>query len=243
LFGVQLIDYFLPKKQMRSEMRVGNGEGDENFMSRRRLAKIVLAAAATVAVGQDAFASTDSHSGDKILKAVERLRQGGCLLIFRHERTDVMKLDEEPFALGTCSTQRNLSNAGIASAQQTGTYIQHLKVPIGQVYASPMCRCLDTGRFMFGKVTSASELMGNWRDKSRTGKQAASELQQFAQSVVKPKTNQVLVGHHGPILRAYGVNLSEGETAVVTPAADGKLSVIATIDAHRWGDIIRDLAM
>jgi hypothetical protein len=71
------------------------------------------------------------------------LRAGGVTLYFRHVATDFGQNDER-YVEGDCSTQRNLTDAGRADARRIGGEIERLRIPIGEVRASPFCRTVET---------------------------------------------------------------------------------------------------
>ena len=41
-----------------------------------------------------------------------------------------------------------------------GSEFKALNIPVGNVIASPFCRCMDTARIAFGRVTAADEVRG-----------------------------------------------------------------------------------
>src|SRR3546814_3224802 len=106
------------------------------------------------------------HSADTEIATLTALRAGGTVIFMRHERTDVTRLDDQRFSMADCATQRNLSVAGAANSVQTGDYIRRLRIPIGDVLSSPMCRCSETARLAFGRVQAIPSLLGNWAERS-----------------------------------------------------------------------------
>ncbi len=83
---------------------------------------------------------------------VERLRAGGVVLLLRHSTTDPGVGDPPGFRLDTCSTQRNLSDAGRQRAQRLGAWAREHGLAPARVRSSAWCRCLDTGRLAFGSA-------------------------------------------------------------------------------------------
>lgn len=76
---------------------------------------------------------------------IEALRKGGLVLLFRHDRTDVTGLwDYEAYREGACDGERNLSEAGQASARAIGRAIAMLRIPIRRVISSTYCRAVDS---------------------------------------------------------------------------------------------------
>jgi hypothetical protein len=79
------------------------------------------------------------------------LRQGGVVLAFRHALAPGT-FDPPGFQLGTCSTQRNLSDEGRAQARRIGAWFQQQHLAPGAVRSSPWCRCIDTATLAFGRA-------------------------------------------------------------------------------------------
>jgi phosphohistidine phosphatase SixA len=182
----------------------------------------------------------DQHSSSAEIDALKALREGGSALVFRHERTDVTRLDDARFRMDDCATQRNLSVAGIANSQQTGDYVRRLGIAVGDVYASPMCRCVETARHAFGRVQALPALMGDWAEAKRSMEDGGRDLRALIGSHTKPKITVVFVSHFANVFSAFGLRLAEGDAAVVRLDGAGAPVVVGVISAHRWGDLLRD---
>lgn len=76
-------------------------------------------------------------------------RQGGWVMLMRHERTEAGIGDPPGFRLGDCRTQRNLSAEGRAGATALGQRLRQAQVPLAAVFSSAWCRCTDTARLAF----------------------------------------------------------------------------------------------
>jgi hypothetical protein len=158
---------------------------------------------------------------------IERLQSGGLNLFFRHAITDGQdpyKVNPPHETLSSCATQRPLNEAGRAQAREIGRRINDLGIPIGDVYASPVCRCEETARLAFGRVTTVDWLV------VRRG-QGMARLNQALRSV--PSTgfftktpsgkNNVFVGHaitfaEHLVGQEFGrPHIEEGEALVIEP--------------------------
>lgn len=82
----------------------------------------------------------------------ELARQGGVLLI-RHATTEPGLGDPPGFALGQCSSQRNLSATGQAEARGIGAWFRRHGLTPEAIFTSQWCRCQDTARLAFGDCT------------------------------------------------------------------------------------------
>ncbi len=163
---------------------------------------------------------------------LQLLRAGGNTIYFRHAETDNFS-DRANLKLGDCSTQRNLNEGGRQQSQAIGEAFRKLAIPVGEVLASPYCRCLDTARLAFGQVASAQFLYSLGQPKHPEDLARAELLRQRMLMPVAG-TNTILVSHGSPLDSVAGEFLREGEAAVVRPAAEGKLVVVARIQAEEW---------
>ena len=132
-----------------------------------------------------------------------------------------------------CATQRNLTDQGRAEARALGEHVKRLKIPIGEVLASPYCRTMETARLAFGKARATNEVRG--------GPASADDAKRYEPLKIllgtKPAagTNTVVSSHGKPFHAVAGPPyLAEGEVAVVRPEGDGRFSVIARIRLAEW---------
>ena len=121
--------------------------------------------------------ATNSDSGgpsDPNAHLVPRLRSGGVVVAFRHALAPGT-FDPPGFALGDCSTQRNLNDQGRDQARAIGRWFEQQGFKPALVRSSPWCRCLDTARLAFGsEAVQAWPALGSPRG---TSEQAYPEHQ------------------------------------------------------------------
>lgn len=72
---------------------------------------------------------------------------GGQVLLLRHALAPGTG-DPDRFRIGDCSSQRNLSEAGLVQARATGGWLRDRGVKRARVYSSQWCRCLETARLL-----------------------------------------------------------------------------------------------
>jgi hypothetical protein len=192
------------------------------------LAGSALAACAALAWAQSAALD------DKAL--VAKLRQGGVTLYFRHVATDFSQNDER-YVDGDCTTQRNLTDAGREDARRVGAEIKRLKLPVGEVRASPYCRTIETATLIFGRADRAPEARGG---------PAVAEADRYADlkkllATPPAKGTVRVIASHGNPFRAITQSqyLQEGEAAVVAPGPGDGFTVIARIPKDRWATLGR----
>ena len=161
---------------------------------------------------------------------VRSLQTGGLTLLMRHALTDADINQQE--RLGSCATQRNLTVAGREQARAIGRAIRALRIPVGQVRASPVCRTRDTAKLAFGRATLDRMLvntgiLGTEADDRRR----ARALRAFVRRPPKAGENTILVTHSPNILAASGEEtVAEGEILVL--GRGGR--IIGRVEAEQW---------
>ena len=101
-------------------------------------------------------APAPAGAGEAALLAA--LREGRAVALMRHA-TAPGTGDPAGFALGDCTTQRNLSAAGREQARATGARLRAAGIAMARIYSSQWCRCLETARLLgLGEVTELPAL-------------------------------------------------------------------------------------
>lgn len=165
----------------------------------------------------------------------EALRAGGYVFLFRHAATDWSVRDAGRGNLVDCSTQRNLSDAGRADARRIGEAVRALRIPIGAVLASPFCRTRETAELAFGKAETTPRLM--WPGSGAGPERMAAHREWMNALLGTPPPagqNTVLVSHGFVASAALGVNLAEGEAAVVRPESKRGYALVARLTPEMW---------
>ena len=159
---------------------------------------------------------------------LDALRKGGYTLYFRHTSTDFSKLDGAMKNYSDCANQRMLAEKGRDEARLIGKAIADLKIPVGEVLASPYCRTMETATLMFGRATGANEI------REEAGNNYAALKQLLAKPVAASAGNRMIAGHGTPFRAIAGPpHLSEGE-AVVLKSIGNHYVVVARITMGDW---------
>lgn len=167
--------------------------------------------------------------GEPSAELLALLRGGGYVLYLRHTSTDFSQNDARMKGFEDCANQRNLTDQGRSEARALGQHIQRLKIPIGEVLASPYCRTMETARLAFGKASATNEVRGGPAEASRY-----EPLKKLLSAPVAKGANRVISSHGNPFIALAGPPyLAEGEVAVVRPEGD-RFSVIARIRLSDW---------
>jgi hypothetical protein len=189
----------------------------------RRLG-IALAVAGAAAAASPYLASEANEA------LIERaMTDGGYVIYLRHaSRLSGPRESfnaETPLAAFTdCGEQRNLSTAGRGEAARIGLAFQAFGVPIGDVYALPLCRTRETAELAFGRAVLETQLYDPGFVERLLAERPASG------------TNTVLVDTEDQVRRVAGVALAPGEAAIFKPDGRGGFQYRGTLDQS---DLIR----
>lgn len=201
---------------------------------RRWLLPILAALVAACAAAQPV--ATDTVLAGPALR--DALLRGGYVLYFRHTSTDFGQNDEGMTSFEDCAKQRNLTDTGRAEARAIGAAIVRLKLPIGDVLASPYCRTLETARLIFGRATPAPAVRGGPATPADPDRYAA--LRKLLSTPVNGAVNTAIASHGNPF---YGVagppHLAEGEAAVIEPRGTDGFRIVAKIPKDGWDLLAR----
>jgi phosphohistidine phosphatase SixA len=189
-------------------------------------------------------AQTQWHSKPDAVRIATTLQQGGNVVFFRHATTDMLATDQRPLRdLNDCSKQRNLSPSGIAISKEIGEAIKQLGIPIGDVFANPYCRCMDTARYAFGRATARPDLYVRRTEQGWAPDEANDQLISLVATPPPAGMNTVLVGQIFNVQRTLGLTPTEGEAIVFKPDGKGGYQLVGQLTAPQWGDLVRDLVV
>lgn len=156
---------------------------------------------------------------------LDALRKGGFTLYLRHTETGSAITEQ-------CDVS-NLSAKGIAMARELGAQLKQLRIPVGRVVSSPVCRVQETAKLLeLGEI----ELSNDLAQPGKTSPAAELYVARMRQLAVLPRqgTNTVAVGHmHGGMPRHQTVDLEFGEI-IVFQAAGAAVKPVARVRAEQW---------
>ena len=166
---------------------------------------------------------------------VEALRAGGLTVLMRHMATDAVTPDPQQLDVAKCETQRNLSPLGREQAAGIHAAIEKLGIRFSRVLSSPFCRCLETGRLVFGEVEPLEILaVGDeltFAEKHERG-QAVRKLLATAPA---PGTNVALITHTGTLLYSFGLETRpEGVAHVFRPGPANTSVYLGSLAPEDW---------
>jgi phosphohistidine phosphatase SixA len=126
------------------------------------------------------------------------LKQGGKVILLRHTHVDIQE-GIGRLATGNCAAEVNLSAGGVEQAERIGETFRAHDIAVGEILASPYCRCMDTGRLAFGHATAVQYLMP-------PGVVSGSQVK-----LNNERTLQELLKHRGPsnlVMITHDLNIS-----------------------------------
>lgn len=194
---------------------------------------LLLVAPGALSAGQLSGDTSPKLSGAALMK---ELQKGGHIIYFRHGATnDHGEKDVSDADLDDCARQRNLSDAGQAQTKEIGAAFKALRIPVGEVYSSPYCRCLDTARNIFGKAAKnkALHFAIHLRTTDRTS--ITTQLLALLAKVPPQGTNTALVSHTANLQEAVGIwPKPEGVAHVFKPSGDGTFTYVGVMQPEAW---------
>jgi phosphohistidine phosphatase SixA len=179
-------------------------------------------------------APAQTLSGEALVKA---LRGGGYVIVMRHTSSPRDVPDKRTANPDNVKPERQLDEVGRTTATAVGKALRDLKIPIGDVLASPTYRALETVRYaQLGNPRTYPELGDNGQSmQGGTEAQAAwlrSRVTQFPSG-----SNTILVTHLPNIAGAFpqsASGLDDGESLVFGPDGKGGATLVARIKIEAW---------
>lgn len=182
-------------------------------------ARILLALAVLL------FPATQADASEEA--AWEALSQPGAIAIMRHAVAPGTG-DPSNFALGDCSTQRNLDARGREQAKTIGRAFRERGIDIDRVLTSQWCRCRETAALLdLGPVEDLPALNSFFQDRSTRDRQT-TEVKAVLENL--PKGERVmLVTHQVNISALTGRPTASGQVLVLKRLPGGSVEVLGDI--------------
>lgn len=197
----------------------------------RRTIAVLCAASALGALAQERSAGPDPAHALAGAPLVSALRKGGYTLYFRHTATDFSQNDSAMTRYDDCTSQRNLTELGRQQGRAIAESVRALKLPIGEVLASPFCRTMETGRLIFGRAESSADVRGH---RGAGGAPDYTRLAKLLSTPPRTGTLRAIASHGNPFRGVAGLPyLAEGEAAVVKPLGND-FAIVARIRVDDW---------
>lgn len=168
---------------------------------------------------------------------VSTLRQGGYVLVMRHASSPREAPDKATANADNIRLERQLDEAGRASATAMGKALRALRIPIGDVLTSPTYRALQTVTLaQFEHPTPVVELGdGGQSMQGITDAQATWLRSRVSQA--PPVGNTIIVTHMPNLARAFpewGSTVADGETVILKPDGTGQITRVGRVAIDEW---------
>lgn len=178
-------------------------------------------------------APAQTLSGEAVVKA---LRRGGYVIVMRHTSSPREAPDKQTANADNVKPERQLDEVGRTTATAMGKALRDLKIPIGEVLASPTYRALETVKYaQLGNPRPYTELGDNGQSmQGGTEAQAAWLRKRVTQFPSGSST--ILVTHFPNIKDAFpqASNVDDGEALVFGPDGKGGATLVARIKIEEW---------
>lgn len=196
-----------------------------------RFAWFSLAACVLLVLGT---AHGQTLSSDALIKA---LRQGGCVIVMRHASSPREAPSAQTANRDNVNRERQLDEAGRASAIAMGKALRELNIPIGEVYSSPTYRALETVRLaQLPNPTTAVELGDGGRSMQGVTESQGEWLRKKA-AQLPVGVNTIVVTQLPNISQAFpqwASGLTDGEALVIGSDGKGGTALLGRIKIDEW---------
>jgi hypothetical protein len=177
---------------------------------------------------------------------VQALRAGGLMLWIRHTERDTRSATviPEQAASHDCATQSMLTATGRQHAEQIGTALRALQLPIAAVRTGRLCRTEETGQLLNIAPVSDDDRLdasSTWVNRGGAAAEQRATLQVLSEPP-PPGKDIVLISSALDIPHAQPAilhDLGPGETAVFRPGPPGKATLLAHIGESAWPTLLK----
>jgi phosphohistidine phosphatase SixA len=184
-------------------------------------------------------ASAQTLSGEALVAA---LRQGGYIIVMRHASSPREVPDKQHANADNVNLERQLDEAGRASATAMGKALRDLRIPVGQVVTSPTYRARETIRLAQWPNPKPYAELGDNGQSMRVVPEAQAEWLQKQVTQAPMGTNTMIVTHFPNITRAFpqsSSGLADGEALIFAPDGKGGATLVARVQIEEWPGLQR----
>ena len=188
-----------------------------------------------------AFAQTPAFVEKDITKdQLEKLQQGGFVIYMRHGKTDNSRPDQLNVDLNDCNTQRMLSNEGRKIVTEVGKALKAAKVPIGDIYVSPMCRTRESAKLVFGdrSFTVNNDLFSSTNQTTEQKKPVIAITRRLLSEPVAPGSNRFILAHAPNLADTMGYFPKTEATVVIFIPKGAQFEYVGSIRPEMWSALL-----
>lgn len=173
-------------------------------------------------------------SGPALIRA---LQHGGYVIVMRHASSPSQAPTPQTADPENASRERQLDQAGRASAVAMGQALRNLKIPIGEVYTSPTYRARETAQLAkLPNPIVVPELGDGGRSMQSITEDQAEWLRKKA-AQLPPGVETIIVTQFPNISRAFpqwSSGLADGAALVLGPDGKGGTALAGRINIEEW---------
>lgn len=171
-----------------------------------------------------------------------KLRDGGFVIYMRHGKTDPSQPDQPNVDFNDCSTQRLLSDEGRKMASEIGKHLRSLRLPIQEIFVSPMCRTRESARLVFGpetRLTILNDLFSSTNQTSEQKKPIIATTRRLLSEKPAPGTNRFILAHAPNLADAMGYFPKAEATVVIFVPQGQSFDYVGSIRPEQWPALLR----
>jgi phosphohistidine phosphatase SixA len=181
-----------------------------------------------------ATAHAQTLEGPALVKA---LQHGGYVIVMRHTSSPREAPTKAAANADNVNAERQLDQEGRDTAIAMGQALRALKIPIGDVLASPTYRALETVKYaQLGTARTFAELGDNGQSMAGGTEAQAVWLRQRVTQF--PSGSNTIVVTHFPNLTGafpqWAKGVADGEALVFGPDGKGGATLVARIKIEEW---------
>ncbi len=210
---------------------------------RKALLPLLLVCISVAAQAADPAPAFVETMADPALLA--NLQKGGFVLYMRHGTTDNSRADRAPDVdLNDCSTQRVLNDEGRKLAVAVGQAIRKAKIPVNEIFHSPLCRARESAELAFPEMRSQLKqeinLMYTANLTSEQKKPVLLVTRKILSTPVAPGSNRVVLAHAPNMADLIGYFVKpEGTVVVIRPTGPNTFEYVASIPPTLWTQLLK----
>lgn len=191
-----------------------------------------------------AHAQTSAPFVERLLtrEQFRKLDDGGFVIYMRHGKTDPTHPDQPEPKFDDCNTQRPLNDEGRKMAADIGKSLRQARIPIADIYVSPMCRTRESAQLVFGRearVIVVDELFSSTNQTSEQKKPIIEATRRLMSAPVSPGKNRFILAHAPNLADTMGYfPKQEGTVVIFIPQGSG-FEYVGSIRPDMWPELLR----
>jgi phosphohistidine phosphatase SixA len=133
-----------------------------------------------------------------------------------------------------------LGKEGETESWLLGELLTSLEIPVGEVIASPICRCIQTAEIAFGRIDHTNVNLVYRELVAQLDKDLAKkEMAKLFSAPTQEGKNRVIVAHKSLKIKELGISVHIGEPdTAIFKIADGKAHLVSIMKLWDWAKLL-----